>query len=150
MTSRQDAAGFPPIRELMPHRGKMLLLDEVVDAGPTSVTCRVQIRSSSSFVEAGRVPGLVALEYMAQAVGAFAGLRARERGGPVRIGYLLGSRDVELSGRDFLVGDDLRVEAQHVFGDEAIGSFDCKVTRRGTVEASGRLNVYLADPKEAP
>ena len=148
MTPREDGE-FPPIRELLPHRGKMLLLDEVVDAGPASVTCRVHIRSSSSFVEAGRVPGLVALEYMAQTVGAYAGLRAREQGGPVRIGYLLGSRDVQLSGRDFLVGDDLVVEAHHVFGDEAIGAFDCKVTRLGTVEASGRLNVYLADPTEA-
>lgn len=152
MTQPQGAGArdFPPLRELLPHRGKMLLLDEVVDAGPTSVTCRVHIRSNSSFVEAGRVPVLVALEYMAQAVGAFAGLKARERGGPVRIGYLLGSRDVQFSGRDFRLGDDLLVEAHHVFGDEAIGAFDCKVTRRGTIEASGCLNVYQAVPTEAP
>jgi predicted hotdog family 3-hydroxylacyl-ACP dehydratase len=147
MIATEPSPGFPPIQELLPHRGRMLLLDGVVAAGPSFVTCRVVIRSDSSFAEAGRVPGLVALEYMAQAVAAYAGLKARGLGQPVRIGYLLGSRDVTLPGRDFQAGDELLVDAQHQFGDEAIGAFDCEVTLRGEVVASGCLNVYQGEGK---
>jgi len=138
-------AAFPPIEQLLPHRGRMLLLDEVVSVSPGGVTCRVRIRADSTFAEAGRVPGLVALEYMAQAVGAYAGLKGRALGQPVRIGYLLGSRDVTLPGRDFLAGDELLVEARHQFGDEAIGAFDCTVRLRGELVASGCLNVYQGE-----
>lgn len=145
MTGNLGPAAFPPIQELLPHRGRMLLLDEVTAAGPGAVTCRVVIRMDSTFAEAGRVPGLVALEYMAQAVGAYAGLKARGLGQSVRIGYLLGSRDVTLPGSDFHAGDELFVEARHQFGDEAIGAFDCIVRLRGEVVASGCLNVYQGE-----
>jgi predicted hotdog family 3-hydroxylacyl-ACP dehydratase len=125
----------------------MRLLDEVVAAAPGAVACRVLIRSDSTFAEDGRVPGLVALEYMAQAVAAYAGLRARGQGQPVRIGYLLGSREVALPPEDFQAGDELLVEARHQFGEDAIGAFDCHVVLRGQVVASACLNVYQGDRK---
>lgn len=138
---------FPPIQDLVPHRGRMLLLDEVVEAAPGLVVCRVLVRPDSTFAEEGSVPGLVALEYMAQAVAAYAGLKARGLGQPVRIGYLLGSRDVALPPADFQAGDELLIEARHQFGEEAIGAFDCRVVLRGQVVASGCLNVYQGDGK---
>ena len=147
MSGAAIPVAFPPVADMLPHRAPMVLLDEIVAAGPGYATCRVEIRQSSTFAENGRVPGLVAIEYMAQTVGVYAGLKARHQGLPVRIGYLLGSRDVVLPGEDFRVGDVLEVEARHQFGDEAIGAFDCAVRRRGQVVASGCLNVFQGDGK---
>jgi predicted hotdog family 3-hydroxylacyl-ACP dehydratase len=150
MTAADPAARFPPVSELLPHRGRMLLLDEVVATGPGFVACRVTIQPGSAFLEDGRVPNLVAIEYMAQTVGAYAGLQAKRQGLPVKIGYLLGTRELVLDVDSFLVGDELRVEAHHQFGDERIGAFDCRVLLRGTIVATGCLNVYLGAGEDLP
>jgi predicted hotdog family 3-hydroxylacyl-ACP dehydratase len=150
VSASEQALGFPPVRELVPHRGPMLLLDEVVASGPDFAACRVVIRPDSTFVEGGRVPGLVAVEYMAQTVAAYAGLKARGQGQPVRIGYLLGTRELSLEIDEFQVGDDLLIEVRHQFGDEIIGAFDCTVRCRGRIVASGCLNVYQGGREDIP
>lgn len=136
---------FPPVGALLPHSGRMVLLDEVVSAAPDRVACRVTLREGSTFAEGGRVPGAVALEYMAQAIGIYAGLRAREAGEPVRIGFLLGTRRLALPPEDFRAGDELLVEARHEFGDDQIGAFECTVTLRGETVAQGCLKVFQGD-----
>jgi predicted hotdog family 3-hydroxylacyl-ACP dehydratase len=123
----------------------MVLLDEVVEADGPRVLCRVTIRPDAPFAEAGRVPGVIALEYMAQAIGVYAGLRARGRGRPPRIGYLLGTRELTLEVDAFDAGDVLLVEASHVWGDEQLGSFDCAVRRAGATVAAATINVYQGE-----
>jgi predicted hotdog family 3-hydroxylacyl-ACP dehydratase len=120
----------------------MLLLDELCEAEGDRVVCRVVLREGSPFVEGGRVHAPVALEYMAQAVGVYAGLESLRRGEPIRIGYVVGSRELEFAVDHLAVGDDLRVEARHVWGDDTLGSFACRVLRDGEPVASGTLNVY--------
>ena len=50
----------------------------------------------------------VGLEYMAQAIGAYAGYTARLRGEPVRIGYLLGTRRYECKPAKLRLGQPAR------------------------------------------
>ncbi len=141
---------LPPIAELLPHAGPMVLLDALVEAGDGRVVARVTLRPASLFVEDGKVPAIVAIEYMAQAIGAYAGLRARAAGGAPRIGYLLGTRDMSLEVDAFSVGDELTVEAQHVWGDEQLGSFRCEVRRGGRALASALVNVYEGNEVPQP
>ncbi|HVP66834.1 MAG TPA: 3-hydroxylacyl-ACP dehydratase [Anaeromyxobacteraceae bacterium] len=141
----------PPPAELVPHSGRAVLLDEVLEADEQRIRCRVVVRRDSAFLEDGRVPAVVVLEYMAQAIAALAGLLARASGRPPRVGFLLGSREFRLFADAFAVGDEILVEAVRVFGDESIGSFECSATRQGEPVASGTLNVFLASgPKETP
>jgi predicted hotdog family 3-hydroxylacyl-ACP dehydratase len=135
----------PPVEELVPHRPPMLLIDEVVAWDDAGAECRVVLRDDSPFVEAGRVSPMLAIEYMAQCVAVYAGLRGRERGQPVRVGYLVGAREVVLGQEPFRVGDVLRVRARHAWGDEILGSFQCSVERGDEVVAQGTLNVYGGD-----
>ena len=58
----------------------MVLLDHVVAADDESLCAAVQVREDSLFYVDGAVGGWVGLEYMAQAIGAFAGFQARLRG----------------------------------------------------------------------
>jgi predicted hotdog family 3-hydroxylacyl-ACP dehydratase len=82
---------------------------------------------------------------MAQCVAAYAGLSGHERGEPVRVGYLVGAREVTLPDEPFRVGDVLRVTAQHAWGDDILGSFHCRVDRGGETIARATLNVYRGD-----
>jgi predicted hotdog family 3-hydroxylacyl-ACP dehydratase len=137
---------LPPLAELVRHRAPMLLLDEVVRWDGASVECLVVLRDDSPFVEAGRVRGVLAVEYMAQCMAAYDGLRRRDRGQPPSVGYLVGGSEIQISVDHFLVGDVLRVHATHVSGNDALARFDCTVERDGDEVAKGTLNAFRQDP----
>src|SRR5512139_2637408 len=105
---------LPDIRDLLPHSGPMVLLDHVVAADDESLCAAVRVRADSLFYVDGGVGGWVGLEYMAQAIGAFAGFHARLRGEPVRIGYLLGTRHYECKQPRFDLGRYLRIYVKRV------------------------------------
>jgi predicted hotdog family 3-hydroxylacyl-ACP dehydratase len=131
-----------PLSEFLPHAPPMILLDELVSHDEERVACRVVLRPDSLFVEQGRVPATLGLEYMAQTIAVLAGLQSRAAGRPPRIGYLLGTRELELAVDFFEVGDELRVECEHLFGENQLGAFKCAVHRRGERVAAAILNVY--------
>jgi predicted hotdog family 3-hydroxylacyl-ACP dehydratase len=136
---------LPAIAEMVPHSAPMILLDEILGFDGMHICCRTTIRKDSMFVEADRVRGVVALEYMAQAVAAFAGMQGRAGGAPPRVGYVLGTREMTLEAACFLVGDELVVEAEEVWRDGRMGSFRCTVTRDGLCMAEASINVYRSE-----
>ncbi|HYD39829.1 MAG TPA: 3-hydroxylacyl-ACP dehydratase [Anaeromyxobacter sp.] len=135
---------LPPIDELVPHARPMILVDRLLAWTPGRATCEVVLGPDAPFVQDGRVRALVAIEYMAQSVAAYAGMKERQRGEKPSIGLLLGSRDLRLEVSHFTVGERLTVEVEHVFGDERLGSFRCRVLRGSEIVAEASLNVYQA------
>jgi predicted hotdog family 3-hydroxylacyl-ACP dehydratase len=133
---------LPPIGELVPHEPPMILVDEMLDYAPGYARCVVRLRPDSLFVENGRVRALVAVEYMAQSVAAYAGMKSRRNGEPPSIGFLLGSRELTLAVDHFRAGDTLVVDVEHVFGDDQLGSFRCTVRRDEVIVAEAMVNVY--------
>ena len=140
---------YPAIEELVRHRAPMLLLDRVEDDGDRTTTCGLTIREDSSFVENGAVPSYLALEYMAQAVAAHAGLQDVRKGHPTRIGYLIGARNVEFLVDEFQVGERLRVVVTHVWGDDELGQFEVYVESNNRRVAGAQLNVYQGNVEAA-
>lgn len=137
---------YPKLEALLPHRAPMILLDHVQDEADGSLTCKVTLRPESPFVENGSVPAVVATEYMAQCVAAYAGLRAVRRGEPVQTGYLIGARTMEFAIDAFSVGEELIVKVRHVWGDDILGNFQCTVDSSGRRVASAVLTVFQGDP----
>lgn len=136
---------FPPVVDLLPHDLPMILVDEVLSfEGPLAVV-EATIREGQPWVREGRVPATFCIEYMAQAVGCYAGLNARSRGNEVKIGFLLGTRELTLEADYLYVGDRLTVSAKHVFGDEKLGSFECEIRRGDERMATATLNVFRGD-----
>ena len=133
---------LPPIAELVPHAGPMLLLQRLLEWGDEYVVCEVQVRSDGLFDSAGRVPAWLGMEYMAQAVAAFSGLQARREQEPVKLGFLLGSRRFETNVQDFTCGDVLLVTARClVHGSSGMGAFECEV-QGDYAKQSATLSVY--------
>lgn len=119
---------IPPIAELVPHAAPMLLLDRVVEAGEDRMVCEVTIRADALFCDGEKVGAWVGIEYMAQTIAAMAGWRAKLRGWPVRIGFLLGTRKYTSHAGDFKVGDCLRIEAvREVEAETGIGAVQCHI-----------------------
>jgi predicted hotdog family 3-hydroxylacyl-ACP dehydratase len=144
------APDLPAISEIVPHGRPMLLLDRLVSYSGDLVTCEVQIRPDSPFMSEGGVPAIVGVEYMAQCVAAYAGLSARAKGEPVRIGFLLGSRSLRIGVDVFAPGDRLIIEARRIWGEEVLGSFACQVRRGDEILLEGNLTVYQGPMPELP
>ena len=140
------AAASYPIDELVPHKGPMCLLDRVIDAGDEHLVAEVTIRADGLFADGGAVGAWVGIEYMAQAVAAWAGWRARAQGGVPKIGLLLGTRDYRCAVARFQPGQCLTVSIRREFvADNGLGQFQCSI-RDGDIElASVALNVFEPD-----
>jgi predicted hotdog family 3-hydroxylacyl-ACP dehydratase len=127
--------GMPDIRSLVPHADPMLLLDRVISVDEDSLWAEVGIRSDTLFCGPDGVGAWVGIEYMAQAIAAWAGYTAQLRGEPVKLGFLLGTRRYECSRPLFVLGSVLRIHVQRLFQNEnGLGSFECRID-----DTQGRL-----------
>jgi predicted hotdog family 3-hydroxylacyl-ACP dehydratase len=119
----------------------MLLIDAVLASGDEDIACRARVREGNLFLRGRSLRSVVCLEYMAQAVAAFAGLQAKLPG-PPRIGYLIAANRVTLLAASLELGDELEIKAKRIWGDSALGKFECSVLRRGTTVAEAVISVY--------
>ena len=134
------------LEELLPHAAPMTLLSGCMQGDDESeADAWVDVSPASPFYDAsiGGVPGCVALEYMAQAMAAVAGLAHRRRGEQPKVGFVLGSRRMSIAIPVFRSGERYRVRAKCDYQDESFGSFDCKVEDpSGATVASARMTAF--------
>jgi len=132
-----------PIEDLLPHAPPMVLLDYVVEAADERLTASVVIRTDSEFCRDGRVCNWIGIEYMAQAVAAWSGWQARQRGEPVKVGYLLGTRRYDTHVAEFVVGDTLTVSVEREFqADNGLARFRAQIHRGSELCAEASISVY--------
>ena len=127
----------------------MLLLDEVIGWNEERIVAAVTVRADSLFLDDKGLPAHIAIEWMAQTCGALVGIKAIEAGQPVRIGFLLGTRDFRSRVSRFQVGDRIAIAADSVFNDGQMAVFACSVERNSEVCVTARLNVFQPDDLEA-
>lgn len=136
-------SGLLSIENYVPHRGAMLLLDRLLEAGPEHAITRVYVAKDGPFLEDGRAPAWVGIEYMAQTVAAWAGFQALQNNMPVKIGFLLGTRKFEALQPWFVAGSVLRVEARcELRGSNGLGVFSCQVYDNEALAARAQISVY--------
>lgn len=135
------------IENLVPHKPPMRLLDGFASSDEKTTTCVVKLTHASPFLRQGRVPAVVAMEYMAQCVAAYATLHTNTNEGEAlpapKLGYLVGVRRLDLFVDGFVPGDELIVKVTHVWGAEQGAQFQGSVTRDGEVVASANLTVFV-------
>jgi len=141
---------MPEIESLLPHRGRMRLIDRLVSHDGDAVVCELAVRDDPLFCHDGSVGAWVGIEYMAQTVAALIGMRAQTAGTPVKIGLLLGARRYVAHVPGFAPGDVLQVSASQVFqGDNGLAAFDARITRDGAVLAEATLSAFQPDDVNA-
>ncbi|MDY0745040.1 3-hydroxylacyl-ACP dehydratase [Paucibacter sp. R3-3] len=135
------------IEELVPHAGRMSLLGGLVGTEGDALEAELTIAPDDLFFDAlgpgSGVGGWVGIEYMAQAVAAWAGAQARAAGGGPKIGFLLGSRRYQCSRSAFRAGERLRIRVRREFqADNGLGQFDCAIEIAGETVATAQLTVF--------
>jgi len=146
------------IEARIPHRGRMCLLDEVLDWSAQRIRCRTATHRApdNPLRSHGRLGIACGIEYAAQAMalhGALAGGAANGAAngavdGPVagspRVGLLAGVRDV----RFFVlrlddIESDLICEVTHLAGDSLTALYEFALRDRDRSLLSGRASVIL-------
>lgn len=133
--------GSRTVEELIPHRGPMVLLDDVLEVNEARAVCRAIPRAGGCFVVEGELPSVALVEHMAQAAAVWAGHRALTRGGNVRRGAVIGVTEIFLKAAGVRVDQELTVVAARVMGDGDLGSFRCTVHHGDDLIAEGTLSV---------
>lgn len=136
---------FPPIEELLPHRGNMLLLARMLAADDESATCEAIPDARAWYAEAdGAMPAWIGIELMAQTIAAHVALIARRAGKPPHPGVLLGTRACKVTLDRFPAAQALHVSAHLSYRDESgLGAYDCTLADAGgTTLASAAVTVF--------
>jgi len=118
----------------------MILLDEIVAYSDSQLQALARIGSDHLFLdENGRLPMWCAIEIMAQGVAALAGCHAHDAGQPPRLGFLLGSRRIDILRPTVAQGSLLCVQVDASTRDEAsgFGVFDCRLSIVQDADAIG-------------
>ncbi|MCL2160512.1 MAG: hotdog family protein [Betaproteobacteria bacterium] len=135
---------YRPIIDYLPHRPPMVLLDRLVEAGESRIVCEVTLQVDSPFCDGAAVPGWVGIEYMAQTVGVLTGWRALAKHSPVKVGFLVGTRQYQSHVPQFHVGDTLRITAEEeLTGNNSLAVMCCTVHNAlGALLAEASLLVF--------
>ncbi|WP_333877243.1 hotdog family protein [Methylobacter sp.] len=129
------------VADLIPHTGDMVLLDRIVDHDDQGLTAELMVRGDGLLGDDETVPAWAGIEYMAQAVAAYAGVMAKQANEPIRLGFLLGTRRYSSNVAAFKVGTMLMIRVEKIIQDDNLGVFDCRILGDG-VEIVANLNVY--------
>ncbi|WP_083384777.1 ApeP family dehydratase [Cupriavidus sp. USMAHM13] len=141
---------LPPVAEVVPHAGAMLLIDALLHAGEDDAVARATVRATQLFVDEAGMPAWVGVEYMAQTIAAWAGMRDRRAGRAPGIGFLLGTRRYECAQPSFAVGSELTIRVRsELAGDNGLGMFACTIEQDGRMLAQANLSVYQPDDAQA-
>jgi predicted hotdog family 3-hydroxylacyl-ACP dehydratase len=120
---------IPPIEDLLPHRGTMLLTDAVLACGDADIVTQARVDSAAWYADdMGAMPAWIGIELMAQAIAAHVGLLAMRAGGTARPGVLLGSSKFEALTPSFARDATLRIHATEVLrGEQGHGAYECAI-----------------------
>lgn len=153
---REETAPVPPpaptytLDDLLPHRAPMSLLsgyDPDSFSEEEGAFFRAWVvpseRDLTYDAELGGVPPCVSVEYMAQTVATYIGLRDRRAGSEPRVGFLLGTRRLKLALPRFELGRCYTIAITSLFSDESFASFQAVITDdAGQTCAEANLNVF--------
>lgn len=140
---------MPDIRTLLPHSGQMVLLNRLLAVDHESLCAEVCITADSMLAVEQGVGAWVGIEYMAQAIAAHAGWLAHQRGEPVKVGFLLGSRKYESKLGYFPLGCVLKVHVQRMLlAGNGLGAFECRIDIEGGEDNAATATVTVFQPED--
>ncbi len=133
----------PPIEEILPHRGGMLLVERVLSWDEKQATVSAVPSASAWYAEPAGMPSRIGVELMAQAIGTHVGVVAWSKGEPPKRGVLLGTRSYRSTAAHFRAGVPLTVRATMEFFDKSgMGAYDCAIELDGAPVAKARIMAY--------
>ena len=139
-----EREAFPPVEEILPHRGTMRLIDAVLACDDESLTAQAHVQSDAWYANAdGAMPAWIGIELMAQAIAAHVGLLEMRAGNKMRPGVLLGSQRYQAHIPAFARDALLRIEVKELLrGEEGHGAYECVIRHGDLVGAEAVIKVF--------
>ncbi|EGV04994.1 hypothetical protein HMPREF9952_0578 [Haemophilus pittmaniae HK 85] len=137
-----------PIRQispLLPHSGKMVLLDKITNFGTDFLEAETTLDEHCLLAKKGIIDSLMGAEIMAQGVAAWAGIQCVKAGKPIGLGYWIGSRKLSIHCAQLPIARPLKISIHLSIEDTSgFGVFDCQLVdiQENQVLVEGSLNVY--------
>ena len=140
--------------ELVPHKGKMFLLDRIrdYDLERNSITTEIDIARDNLFYEEelGGVPVWIAFEYMAQSVSALSGIHGRAKGEKPKNGFIMSVSAFNANIPVFKVGEKVVVNVLEKTRNDNAVTFEGSAAVNGTLAVTAKLNTVEVDnPKNS-
>lgn len=138
---------YPDIEALLPHRGRMLLIDEVVEIDGDKAVSRSTPSDQWPLSDGGRVSPLLIIELVAQTSGLSNGLEcltAEGRETEVK-GWLVGVKKAVFHVRSMPVGEAIVTETMNSFKFEGFREIKGVCKSGNTVIGEAVLQVVRAD-----
>ncbi len=142
------------VSELVPHKGKMFLLDRIrdYDLNEKSITTEIDITRDNLFYEEelGGVPVWVAFEYMAQSVSALSGIYGRSKGEKPKTGFILSVNGFKADVPVFKQGKTVVVNVQEKIRVDQAVTFDGVAMVGNKVVVTAKINTVEVDDSKNP
>lgn len=113
--------------QFIPHQKPMVFVDHLIEANDSYAVAELQIRPELMFCEAEGLPTWSSIELMAQTISAYAGHKGQSKGLPPKIGFLLGTRKMQLPCAYFALGSTVRIRVEQSYLHEGLGQFSCQI-----------------------
>ena len=120
----------------------MLLVDRIIDYDSEHIVAESDIGPHLPFYTDGAVPAYLGIEFMAQSIAAWSGIRRARPNSRPPIGFLLGTSRFQSTLAFFRTGSTMRTRAHQVVENDGLAKFECEMD---LVDADGvRANVAVA------
>lgn len=132
------------IAPFVPQTQGMCLLERIVAVDDDSLSAEITPSADDIFARDDGIPSWVGLEWLAQAIAAWAGWHGARRGEPPAPGFLIGTRRFAVMQDRFAFGETLRVTVNLEFhADNGLGHFHGELwSDKGNRLAHGSLTVF--------
>lgn len=137
---------YPPIEALLPHRGRMLLIDEIVQIDGESAVSRATPTDQWPTNHNGAVSSLMLIELVAQTSGLNNGLeclKVEGRGAPVS-GWLVGIKKARIQVATLSLGEAVVIETRNSYKFESFREIEGRCNVGGEVVGEVALQVVRA------
>jgi len=135
------------LQTLIPHKGKMLLLDKIIDYDiEHSIRAEYNVTESCIFYDPALdgVPAWVGFEFMAQAISALTGIRKRAKGENPNIGFVLSIPSMRMEIPLFKNGSLVEVRVKESDCTDMIYTFEGEAYLENRKVMEGKLMVMEA------
>ncbi|RYZ83771.1 MAG: 3-hydroxylacyl-ACP dehydratase [Moraxellaceae bacterium] len=146
---RVISAGVERMREhveILVQEGKPYVIADAISDSDLDAIAELTIRPELMFCEAQGLPTWVSIEIMAQTVSAYSGWMGQQLQQSPKVGFLLGTRKLQLPVPYFELGQTLRIRVEQQYLHEGLGQFACEIYDAEHV-ISAMLSVY--EPTDA-
>ena len=140
------------ISSLMPHSGRMLLLQRITgyNLEERTLCAECHITADCLFYDPaiGGVPAWVGFEFMVQAISALLGLWGRIRGEPPKIGFILSISSMQMELPFFKAGSTVEIRVKGSGSMDMVYTYEGELFLEGRKVMEGKLTVMDSNDEQ--